>query len=93
MVIILNYRNHWNWVLVKKDTRIIKIYYIIIDESPIIPTADPIKNLTCVKESHARSKEKRGVEELYKIHSNDQSNYRHNLRKKQEENKKRIPTI
>jgi hypothetical protein len=50
-----------------------------------MPTADPIKNLRFVKESQARKKELIGVEEFNKIHSQEQSKYRDNLRKKQGE--------
>ena len=56
-----------------------------------MPTIDPIKNLIFVKESQARRKDKIGVEEFNRIHSNDQSNYRDNQRQKkgEEEYKKK----
>ncbi len=47
-----------------------------------MPTTDKVKNLMFVKESQARRKEKIGVEEFNKIHSNDQASYRDKLRKK-----------
>ncbi len=50
-----------------------------------MPTADPVKNLRFVKESQARKKEPIGIEEFNKIHSQEQSKYRDNLRKKQGE--------
>ena len=50
-----------------------------------MPTADPVKNLKFVKESQARKKEKIGVEEFNRIHSNEQSKYRDNLRQNQGE--------
>ena len=46
-------------------------------------TADPIKNLRFVKESQARKKESIGIEEFNKIHSQEQSKYRDNLKQKQ----------
>lgn len=48
-------------------------------------TTDPIKNLKFVKESQARKKERIGIEEFNRIHSNEQSKYRENLRLKQGE--------
>ena len=56
-----------------------------------MPTIDPIKNLIFVKESQARRKDKIGVEEFNRIHSNDQSNYRDKQRQKkgEEEYKKK----
>ena len=50
-----------------------------------MPTTDRVKNLRFVKESQARKKELIGVEEFNKIHSQEQSKYRDNLRKKQGE--------
>jgi hypothetical protein len=50
-----------------------------------MPTADRVKNLRFVKESQARKKELIGVEEFNRIHSQEQSKYRDNLRKKQGE--------
>lgn len=50
-----------------------------------MPTTDPIKNLRFVKESQARKKEQIGIEEFNKIHSQEQSKYRENLRIKQGE--------
>ena len=54
-----------------------------------MPTIDPIKNLIFVKESQARRKDKIGVEEFNRIHSNDQSNYRDKQRQKGEEEYKK----
>ena len=50
-----------------------------------MPTADRVKNLRFVKESQARKKEQIGVGEFNRIHSQEQSKYRDNLRKKQGE--------
>ena len=54
-----------------------------------MPTIDPVKNLIFVKESQARRKDKIGVEEFNRIHSNDQSNYRDKQRQKGEEEYKK----
>lgn len=50
-----------------------------------MPTFNKEKNLRFVKESQARKKEQIGVEEFNKIHSQEQSKYRENLRLKQGE--------
>jgi len=50
-----------------------------------MPTADPVKNRMFVKQSQAKKKEEIGVEEFNRIHSQEQSKYRDNLRQKQGE--------
>jgi len=50
-----------------------------------MPTLDKIKNRMFVKQSQAKKKEEIGVQEFNKIHSQEQSKYRDNLRQKQGE--------
>ena len=50
-----------------------------------MPTADPVKNRMFVKQSQAKKKEEIGVQEFNRIHSQEQSKYRDNLRQKQGE--------
>ena len=50
-----------------------------------MPTTDKVKNLMFVKASQAKQKEEIGIEAFNKIHSQEQSKYRTNLRQKQGE--------
>lgn len=50
-----------------------------------MPTLDKVKNLMFVKQSQAKKKEEIGVQEFNRIHSQEQSKYRDNLRQKQGE--------